>query len=857
MKRILIFIALCAIALTCRTPPAHALTYGLTFYEANRGYIGSGNFNDPLWRFIGEVEDSLDGTTGVSSIIYTPGSEPSTPVEGMLYYDSAGNNLKLYTGAAFVDIDMSGASSLNTAYGIGSKILAPTLEVEIEVADSSNNPALRLDFDDSTTNAQDVFIIDNAGDDADAVSIQINGTAGDDIRGSGDVWSIGQDGAAILVAIDVVGNITLENDEVIKNDINGEIEFGNGTEDTAFSWSTNSLDLSSDTGVVEIDFGALDSLVGLNALAFDVAVANTITQAGTGAADDLTIQQTASGVDASLILQSTGTSTSDALSLISSVGSTKINSADNLDIDAADNITVDTADGSYTLTIAGATNGDFTSTVADVYSLIVVDTITIQNTEATKDITINSVLGSIAIEAEEDVANAVLITADGGTSSTMRLHNDTGNTATSIEFLTDIGGITGTASAGPVLFTATGVTAGDMTLTVGDDFKLLVTGEAFNGIDGTGFDTTWYGATASSNMKWDQDGDTNGSLILTGASQTITGIDSGGNLLTITGIDTTGNSDTAVIAHSGTGDGLQITATEADSVALNLIAAASQTTSLMTVDGTTGSWLGATNVGMVNLTNDGALAHVNASLMFINNTGIPQDDSRGSSLRIVDTGNAAAGTAGYAVYISATDATVEALYIDDGNVLIDDNLEIGGTTTFTGGQTRSIIYMPGDVELDGTSPPGTTSIGTTAQAQFDTLGFDANPDATGDDFVFINWVVPAGYVADSGDLHVYWSHSNAEDAADEIDIDGTVNAVAPGESLDVAGTAMTAVTSVIADASTNAGKLVKTSLDIEVEDIAVGDLVCIMFFVDESASLLAASGTADVHYFEITYESTE
>jgi len=123
--------------------------------------------------------------------------------------------------------------------------------------------------------------------------------------------------------------------------------------------------------------------------------------------------------------------------------------------------------------------------------------------------------------------------------------------------------------------------------------------------------------------------------------------------------------------------------------------------------------------------------------------------------------------------------------------------------------------------------------------------------------VFINWIVPAGYVTDSGDLNVYWSYSTAEDAGDEITIDGTVNAVAAGEAIDAAGTAMTGVASVIADASTGEGKIYKTSLDIEVEEIVIGDLVCIGFFVDESASLMANSGTADVHWFEITYESTE
>ena len=198
------------------------------------------------------------------------------------------------------------------------------------------------------------------------------------------------------------------------------------------------------------------------------------------------------------------------------------------------------------------------------------------------------------------------------------------------------------------------------------------------------------------------------------------------------------------------------------------------------------------------------------------------------------------------------------VYIDsDGIIYAGEGISMGAETKTSWRQTKSVIFGISDVELDGTASPGTTSIGTTEQARFDTLGFDANPDATGDDWVFINWVVPAGYVADSGNLNCYWSHSTAEDAADEITIDGTVNAVAPGEALDAAGTAMTAVASVIADASASDGTLVKTSLDIEVEGIAVGDLVCIGFFVDESASLLAASGTADVHHFEITYESNE
>lgn len=201
------------------------------------------------------------------------------------------------------------------------------------------------------------------------------------------------------------------------------------------------------------------------------------------------------------------------------------------------------------------------------------------------------------------------------------------------------------------------------------------------------------------------------------------------------------------------------------------------------------------------------------------------------------------------------DITIQ--YDEDG----DDDLQITGavsfdnTVTFGGGQTRKVVFTPTDVELDGTNPPGTTSVGTDGQAVFDALNFDAT-GADGDDVCFINWVAPDGYKADSASLNVYWSYSDAEDAADDIEIDGTVNAVAAGEAIDAAGTAMTAVAATMTG-NTDNDKLIKTSLDIEVETIAVGDMVCIQFWVDESASELANSGTADVHYFEIEYESTE
>lgn len=179
------------------------------------------------------------------------------------------------------------------------------------------------------------------------------------------------------------------------------------------------------------------------------------------------------------------------------------------------------------------------------------------------------------------------------------------------------------------------------------------------------------------------------------------------------------------------------------------------------------------------------------------------------------------------------------------------------TVVFSGGQTRKLVILPEDVTLDGTSPAAIAQIGTDGQAVFDVLTFDADGGSTGDDIAYYSWVVPPGYVTDSARLNVYYSFSDAEDAADEAQFDFAVNAVAAGETMDAAGTALADQTTVVSDASADNGKLHKTQYNIEVEDIVIGDLVTIEIAVDESASALSASGTLDVSYFEIEYESTE
>ncbi|KKM80626.1 hypothetical protein LCGC14_1337930, partial [marine sediment metagenome] len=182
------------------------------------------------------------------------------------------------------------------------------------------------------------------------------------------------------------------------------------------------------------------------------------------------------------------------------------------------------------------------------------------------------------------------------------------------------------------------------------------------------------------------------------------------------------NQDAMSINSEGTGDALQITCDDADSVGLNAVAATSQTTSLIKADGATGSYLGAANVGLVHITSDGALADVASTLLYIANSGVPTNDARGTSLRIIDTGNAGAGTAGYSVYINTDDATMEAMYIDEGNVLVDEEIvagvgvqstatavtaTVGGASTGLIPRNARIVVVTADVATKQISLPST------------------------------------------------------------------------------------------------------------------------------------------------------
>lgn len=186
-----------------------------------------------------------------------------------------------------------------------------------------------------------------------------------------------------------------------------------------------------------------------------------------------------------------------------------------------------------------------------------------------------------------------------------------------------------------------------------------------------------------------------------------TGADSSGTLLAITGIDTTGNTDTATIVHSGTGAGLKISCSETDSLALELLAKAAQTTSVQWIDGSTADWDGADNVGMLHITQDAAMIHAGATMIYAANSGQNIAAAEGSVARFLDTGTARAST--YGVEIGSTNNC--ALHLTTGavgasNLLVTpyaaatvSAVRVGAGADWDGADNIGMVHVNSDTAL--------------------------------------------------------------------------------------------------------------------------------------------------------------
>lgn len=152
--------------------------------------------------------------------------------------------------------------------------------------------------------------------------------------------------------------------------------------------------------------------------------------------------------------------------------------------------------------------------------------------------------------------------------------------------------------------------------------------------------------------------------------------------------------------------------------------------------------------------------------------------------------------------------------------------------------TRTVYFQSTDFVVDGTAGAAAATLGTSAQSQVRVLNFDAAA-ADSDDHAYLSFVMPQDYRADSATIELIWTHTDADNSTETVTWIAAVNAVEPSaatlESFDAAGTAITStLTQELTAAS--AGKVEKNILNIEVEDIAAGDLVTLKLTLDASAT---------------------
>lgn len=367
----------------------------------------------------------------VPSLKFTPTDTEPTATEGTIYYNESAEKITLRTSGAWVALVTGGGSGDNTldlAYdeggsGAGKKIVVDSGAVEFEVGDGDNNPALHIDAND-VTNDPTAFLIENAADATNAITIDIDGQGtGRDIEGSGATWHV--TGLGVMTVTDlqtatatvsgafVTDSLVMENGGEVGNDTPNEIEFRENSEEFSFVFNGNTLTYATDTDINAIDMGVVDDLIGVGSIAMDQAAAS-ISLAANGAADDFTIAVTGAQ-NSSLILASAGTA-ADALQITSSAGGIDIT---NGGAAGGEDIDIVSTSASVNITAGEAVNDSFSVQLSGGVDLDAVDDIilTLASTGAADDFRIiqtGAVNASISLEAAGTGTDAIRLQASAG-----------------------------------------------------------------------------------------------------------------------------------------------------------------------------------------------------------------------------------------------------------------------------------------------------------------------------------------------------------------------------------------------------------------------------------------------------------
>ncbi len=258
------------------------------------------------------------------------------------------------------------------------------------------------------------------------INIASSQNAGDAIRivasaGGIDIDAVGAAGEDISI-VNTGGSLTLQATE---SDINAIVINASGAAGGINIDAGTSGFILDTTGGISLDSAAASNFTATGA--FDITVQSTagsiLLNAGEAAADAINIDSTG-GFDLDAALQVNITSSQAA-----AANSVRIfaSAADGgMDIDSGTGgLTLDTT-GAFSIDGAAASN--------------------VTTTGAGIDLTLSSSLGSVLVEATEDAALAIRLHANGGVSETIQIHSDLGTGVGSINLLSDVGGITLTAT---------------------------------------------------------------------------------------------------------------------------------------------------------------------------------------------------------------------------------------------------------------------------------------------------------------------------------------------------------------------------------------------------------------------------
>jgi len=284
-------------------------------------------------------------------------------------------------------------------------------------------------------------------------------------------------------ALYVAGGASVAGDVVVGDDLSllsdsAVLNFGAGN-DVTFTHDGG-------TGMDIVSAGSLDVSSTAGSVTMTVADGQTVTVGKSGASALLLSPHGTAGSELASLINTAGTTDgSDAAGaiLLSSVaGGMGLAWADTKDL---------WAEGGSMMFVANEDKASCIQLHADAgtsQTIHVVNDAGTSVTEGAAAVQLLASAGGIGIKSTADLASAILITADGGTSETIKVHSDQGTGATSIELVSDAGGVSilaGNTTHGVKIATGTSgvpVTIGHSTseVTVADNLtvsgNLTVTG---------------------------------------------------------------------------------------------------------------------------------------------------------------------------------------------------------------------------------------------------------------------------------------------------------------------------------------------------------------------------------------------